>query len=186
VRGGIGRVLLKNFIASLAALGLVLLVAVPSASAQSCTTLTLSSSYSTTHCSDGASGTAYCSGSICLTTANPATPPPPAPVYVPPTVYAPTPNPPNPPLPVVTAVPPAPGLDISLGGVPTHLPQVAFVKADDSPAIYVVWNQTLLAFPDWATYIGCGGSPDLSGVWRVVHVANGLIVGSLPSRGCGK
>jgi hypothetical protein len=73
------------------------------AAAQSCTTMQLSSWYSTTNCSDGSSSTTTCIGSnYCTTNVNlaPSRPvyvPPPQPVYVPAPVYMHVPEPALPP-----------------------------------------------------------------------------------------
>lgn len=181
----------------------------PVASAQMCSTLSLSPSYSSTTCSDGSSSSTLCpSSTYCTTTGSDGSSsstlcvsptycsttidnaPAPRTIYVPSpppdtvTVYVPVPTQTNPP-PTPVAASPAPGLDVQIiGGGSQHIPQLAFVKADDSAAIYVVWNQALFVFPDWQTFLGCGGAPNLSNVWHTSHVNVVLIGGTLPSRLC--
>ena len=181
----------------------------PVASAQTCTTLALSHTYSSTTCSDGRTSSTLCPSStycsttdndggtsstlcvtstFCTTTTDPAPPPPTVYVQSPPpppvTVYVPVPAQPNPPVATAPTAPP-PGLDVRLiGGGTQHIPQLAFVKGDDSPAIFVVWNQALFIFPDWQTFLGCGGAANLSNVWSTSHVDAGLVGGTLPSRVC--
>ena len=146
--------------------------------AQSCTTLALSSSYSSTTCSDGSSSTTMClSSSYCTTAVDSA---PRRPVYVPlppPIVVY------DPPLPVIVYVPPPlpadQGITINLDtGGQQYLARGTFVKIGDALAIYLVYGAQLHAFSTWPQFLSAGGLSDLSNVVRFSSIRGAGLFGT--------